>query len=133
MMYKKRKKIIPIKNNLNSSAVVLQGIAALFCSTKNNQNLSNFTILTVFFIFKRVFSIFHSGRAPPFHTGFSNKNRFERNENMFFSKKLKVFSEKLADGVFLNVVMSEGDKETALRKRKEVNSNGDIFFPKGTC
>jgi hypothetical protein len=65
---------------------------------------------------------------------------------MVFSTNLKVFSKKLAEWVFLNVVMSEGDKETALRKRtgcnhwlllvqatrKEVNSNGAIFFPKGT-
>ena len=50
---------------------------------------------------------------------------------MIFLRKLKVFSKKLAEWVFRNVVMSEGDKETALRKRREVNSNGAIFFPKG--
>lgn len=49
---------------------------------------------------------------------------------MIFLRKLKVFSKKLAKRVFQNGIVSEGDKETVLRKWKEVNSNGAIFFPK---
>lgn len=48
---------------------------------------------------------------------------------MYFLKIFKVFSEKLAEWVFPIVIVSEGDKETALRKWGEVNFNEAVFFP----
>lgn len=130
MKRRKQKKLIQINNNSNYCAAVLQGIAALFLSTKNNQKQNNFTFSTVLFTLKQTFSTFHSGRSPPFQADFKTKISLKGSQNMFFSKNLKNFLKKLADWVFSNGIVSERGKITALRKRKEVNSNGAIFFPK---
>ena len=77
------------KTYSNYCAAVLQGIAALFLSTKNNQKQNNFTFSTILFTLKQTFSTVHSGRSPPFQTGFSNKNQSERNTKNVFYKKNK--------------------------------------------